>query len=138
MTLQFSGGSRRASFSQVKIGNRLLHGQNPLPKTPRLIFPNKGLDALEVTGLSASVRQGAVHLDSECANMARIWNEGSKLQRRTIYGPMPVQTRIFREIWEPLVHMNFKRNPMHTESSSKVCPEIGIGSWMAPPRPRGI
>ena len=30
------------------------------------------------------------------------------LKRRALYGLMPLQTRTFREIWEPLVHMNFK------------------------------
>ena len=32
------------------------------------------------------------------------------LQRRALYGPMPVKTRTFREILEPLVHMNCRGN----------------------------
>ena len=59
--------------------------------------------------------------------------------RRALYGPMPVQTRTFREIWEPWVHMKFTGKPVWTncwvpcfhgefvwingpESSSKVSP----------------
>ena len=57
-----------------------------------------------------------------------------------------METRTFREIWEPLVHTNFSGNlygPIPwclafrenlygpSESSSKVSTETGIGPWMA-------
>ena len=31
-------------------------------------------------------------------------------QTSALYGPIPVQTRTFKEIWQPLVHMNFRGN----------------------------
>ena len=68
------------------------------------------------------------------------------------YGPIPVKTETFRELWAPLVHTNFGREihmdqnhwskPFPGEirvdqwsirSSSKVSPYTGIGPWMALP-----
>ena len=74
----------------------------------------------------------------------------SNLQGRALYGPMPVKTETFRELWAPLVHTNFGGNSYGPiigpylflgkfvwtngpESSSKVSPYIGIGPWMAIP-----
>ena len=78
-------------------------------------------------------------------------NSLQEFQRRAVYGPIPVSTRTFREIWEPLVHMNFKgnsygpipwclvfRDDLHGLLALKVRqvspPETSIGPWMAFPR----
>ena len=69
---------------------------------------------------------------------------------RALYGPMPVKTETFRELWAPLVHTNFGGNSYGPiigpylflgkfvwtngpESSSKASPYTGIGPWMALP-----
>ena len=74
-------------------------------------------------------------------------------QGRALYGPIPVKTETFRELWAPLVHTNFGGNSYGPiigpylflgkfvwtngpESSSKVSPYTGIGPWMALPRRR--
>ena len=76
------------------------------------------------------------------------------LQGRALYGPIPVKTETFRELWAPLVHTNFGGNSYGPiigpylflgkfvwtngpESSSKVSPYTGIGPWMALPSFKG-
>ena len=93
---------------------------------------------------------GMSQLKEECGCDHSFRECGDMTQRRALYELMPVQTRTFREIWESLVHMNFRGNsygPIFLvpcfqgksawtngpESSSKVFPETGIGSWMAFP-----
>ena len=44
------------------------------------------------------------------------WGLLSHFQRRALHGPMPVQTRTFREIWEPLVHVDVKGNSYGPET----------------------
>ena len=34
-------------------------------------------------------------------------NTKSRIQGRALYGPVPVKTETFRELWAPLVHTNF-------------------------------
>ena len=75
-------------------------------------------------------------------------------QGRARYGPIPVKTETFRELWAPLVHTNFGGNSYGPiigpylflqkfvwtngpEGSSKVSPYTGIGPWMALPRKFG-
>ena len=60
-----------------------------------------------------------------------------RLQGRALYGPIPVKTETFRELWAPLVHTFSWWKFVWTngsESSSKVSPYTGIGSRMALPR----
>ena len=69
-------------------------------------------------------------------------------QRTALYGPMPVKTETFRELWAPLVHTHFGGNSYGPiigpylflgkfvwtnapESSSQVSPYTGIGPWKA-------
>ena len=69
---------------------------------------------------------------------------------RALYGPMPVKTETFRELWGPLVHTFSWGNSYGpiigpylflgkfvwtngAESSSKVSPYTDIGPWMALP-----
>ena len=55
--------------------------------------------------------------------------------KSALYGPMPVKTETFRELWAPLVH-TFLGKFVWTNgpgSSSKVSPYTGIGPWMALP-----
>ena len=79
----------------------------------------------------------------------RISTEAPK-QGRALYGPIPVKTETFRELWAPLVHTNFGGNSYGPiigpylflgkfvwtngpESFSEVSPYTGIGPWMALP-----
>ena len=71
-------------------------------------------------------------------------------QGRALYGPIPVKTETFGELWAPLVHTNFGGNSYGPiigpylflgkfvwtngpENSSKVSPYTGVGPWMALP-----
>ena len=84
------------------------------------------------------------------AKFKEIESECKLSQRRALYGPIPVKTETFRELWAPLVHTNFggkRYGPIigpylflgkfvwtnGPESSSKVSPYTGIGPWMALP-----
>ena len=88
-----------------------------------------------------------------CSMLPLLSTRGQKnrpRQRRALYGPMPVKTETFSELWAPLVHTNFGGNSYGPiigpylflgkfvwtngpESSSKVSPYTGIGPWMALP-----
>ena len=69
-------------------------------------------------------------------------------QASALYGPIPVKTETFRELWAPLVHTNFGGNSYGPiigpfiwtngpESSSKVSPTLAlVHGWLFPVKRR--
>ena len=79
------------------------------------------------------------------------YQEKQQTDQSTLWTDAGADRKAFRQIWEPLVHMNFRGNscdpmallpcfqrnsygPMTLKSSSKVPPETGIGvhGWLSP------
>ena len=50
-------------------------------------------------------------------------------QRRPLYGPIPVETRTFRKIWEPLAHMNFRGIRMDPSLGALFSGKICVDQW---------
>ena len=65
---------------------------------------------------------------SELTKVVTGWEDAKGVS--TLYGPMPVQTRTFREIWEPLVHMNFKDNSYGPSLGALFSGEICMDQWV--------
>ena len=143
-------GARETNFSGTIFRQALAPPSLPWPSNPCFFFGQKKKRGSPEKSKDFPLCRTLEILGKESKNAQKNKENRKTKQGRALYGPMPVKTETFRELWAPLVHTNFGGNSYGPiigpylflgkfvwtngpESSSRVSPYTGIGPWMALP-----